>query len=85
MTSGIANVATGKQGTENEISIIDKLSKSRNISGDDVLPSSTGIIGVQLPIESVLESMDEIIASLNELETEADGMLAGIVGGNING
>ena len=32
-----------------------------------------------------LRSMDEIIASLNELETEADGMLAGIVGGNING
>lgn len=32
-----------------------------------------------------LRSMDEIIASLNELEKEADGMLAGIVGGNING
>jgi hypothetical protein len=29
--------------------------------------------------------MDEIISSLNELEKEADGMLAGIVGGNING
>lgn len=32
-----------------------------------------------------LKSMDEIIASLNELEKEADGMLAGIVGGAING
>lgn len=32
-----------------------------------------------------LRSMDEIIASLNELEKEADGMLAGIVGGAING
>ncbi|MDY6212075.1 class I SAM-dependent DNA methyltransferase [Hornefia butyriciproducens] len=32
-----------------------------------------------------MRSMDEIIASLNELEKEADGMLAGIVGGNING
>lgn len=32
-----------------------------------------------------LRSMDEIIASLNELEKEADGMLTGIVGGNING
>lgn len=32
-----------------------------------------------------LRSMDEIVASLNELEKEADGMLAGIVGGNING
>lgn len=31
-----------------------------------------------------LRSMDEIIASLNELEKEADGMLAGIVGGTIN-
>lgn len=65
VTSGIANVATGKQGTENETSIIDKLSKRRNISGDDVLPSSTGIIGVQLPIESVLESMDEIIENVS--------------------
>lgn len=32
-----------------------------------------------------LRSMNEIIASLNDLEKEADGMLAGIVGGNING
>ena len=32
-----------------------------------------------------LRSMGEIIASLNEFEKEADGMLAGIVGGNING
>ena len=32
-----------------------------------------------------LRSMDEIITSLKELEKEADGMLAGIVGGNING
>lgn len=32
-----------------------------------------------------LRSMDEIITSLNELEKEADGLLAGIVGGNING
>ena len=32
-----------------------------------------------------LRNMDEIIASLKELEKEADGMLAGIVGGNING
>lgn len=31
-----------------------------------------------------LRSMDEIVDSLNELEKEADGMLAGIVGGNIN-
>lgn len=32
-----------------------------------------------------LRSMDEIITSLNEFEKEADGMLAGIVGGNVNG
>lgn len=32
-----------------------------------------------------LRSMDEIIASLNELEKEADGMLAGIIGGVISG
>lgn len=31
-----------------------------------------------------LQNMDEIIASLNELEKKADGMLARIVGGNIN-
>lgn len=32
-----------------------------------------------------LRNMDEIIASLKELEKAADGMLTGIVGGNING
>lgn len=53
VTSGIANVATGQTGRENEFKILDCLSSKLQIDKENILPSSTGVIGPQLPIELI--------------------------------
>ncbi|EOL45885.1 bifunctional glutamate N-acetyltransferase/amino-acid acetyltransferase ArgJ [Enterococcus caccae] len=53
VTSGIANVATGKIGRENEYKILECLSNKLTIEEENILPSSTGVIGPQLPIDSI--------------------------------
>jgi glutamate N-acetyltransferase/amino-acid N-acetyltransferase len=46
-----ANVATGKQGVENSRQITRLVARELGVAAEDVLPSSTGVIGQQLPIE----------------------------------
>jgi glutamate N-acetyltransferase/amino-acid N-acetyltransferase len=46
-----ANVATGKQGVENSREITRLVARELGVAAEDVLPSSTGVIGQQLPIE----------------------------------
>lgn len=60
VTSGIANVATGEQGTKNSISIINSLAQELEIEEENILPSSTGIIGPQLPVEKILSNIPGI-------------------------
>lgn len=67
VTSGIANVATGKLGRENEYKILEKLSNLLMIKKEDILPSSTGVIGPQLPIEIIEDFLDK-----ESLELEQD-------------
>ena len=49
-----ANVFTGKQGIEDCLKICKKVAKELNINYQDVLPSSTGVIGVSLPVQKIL-------------------------------
>jgi glutamate N-acetyltransferase / amino-acid N-acetyltransferase len=49
-----SNVATGEQGVENSRAICRAVAGSLGISPNHVLPSSTGVIGVQLPMEKIL-------------------------------
>lgn len=53
VTSGIANVATGEIGRKNEYKILELLSAKFALKKEDILPSSTGVIGPQLPIEKI--------------------------------
>src|SRR5579864_9434677 len=48
-----ANVATGEQGLANIRQVVRLVADELHISPDDVLPSSTGIIGWQLPMEKL--------------------------------
>jgi glutamate N-acetyltransferase/amino-acid N-acetyltransferase len=53
VTSGVANVATGKTGRKNEYRILAALSEKLGIEQENILPSSTGMIGPQLPIDVI--------------------------------
>src|SRR5450755_1881775 len=46
-----ANVATGEQGLANIRAIVHELATELKIAPEDILPSSTGVIGWQLPVE----------------------------------
>lgn len=49
-----SNVATGEQGITDSLKICEAIAKSLEIDSNDVLPSSTGVIGVPLPMEKIL-------------------------------
>ncbi|MBM9546282.1 bifunctional glutamate N-acetyltransferase/amino-acid acetyltransferase ArgJ [Leptospira sp. 201903074] len=51
-----SNVATGEQGIQDSYAICTELGKSLGIPARDILPSSTGVIGVPLPIEKIINA-----------------------------
>jgi glutamate N-acetyltransferase / amino-acid N-acetyltransferase len=53
VNSKSANVATGEEGLANIREVVRLVAEELGISPDDVLPSSTGVIGWQLPMEKV--------------------------------
>jgi glutamate N-acetyltransferase/amino-acid N-acetyltransferase len=68
-----ANVATGKQGVENSREITRLVARELGVAAEDVLPSSTGVIGQQLPIEKFRA---ELVGLRGQLKPEALGAAA---------
>lgn len=66
VTSGIANVATGEVGRANEFQLLEYLSKQLAIPTENILPSSTGVIGPQLPMDCITHFFENNIISLNQ-------------------
>ncbi|WP_411824458.1 bifunctional glutamate N-acetyltransferase/amino-acid acetyltransferase ArgJ [Leptospira sp. 'Mane'] len=51
-----SNVATGEKGIKDSYQICEEIAKSLSIKTEDVLPSSTGVIGVPLPMDKILSA-----------------------------
>lgn len=66
MNSGNANACTGKQGYENAEKEAAAVARKLNISKDDVLVCSTGVIGQQLPVEKILDGLDKSVQLLSK-------------------
>ncbi|MDD2972527.1 MAG: bifunctional glutamate N-acetyltransferase/amino-acid acetyltransferase ArgJ [Lachnospiraceae bacterium] len=60
VNAGIANACTGKQGYEYCKETADAAAEALQISSDAVLVASTGVIGMQLPIEKIAEGVTEL-------------------------
>lgn len=60
-----ANAATGKQGLENAKLLTRELSKLLSIDENSVLLASTGIIGVQLPVDKMKNSLPVLVKNLS--------------------
>jgi glutamate N-acetyltransferase/amino-acid N-acetyltransferase len=67
-----ANAATGKQGLENAKLLTKELGKLLSIDENSILMASTGIIGVQLPVDKMKHSLPVLV---NNLSTEAGTLL----------
>ncbi|WP_046176039.1 bifunctional glutamate N-acetyltransferase/amino-acid acetyltransferase ArgJ [Domibacillus indicus] len=64
-----ANVATGDKGLEDARTMTEAVAAELGIDAADVLPSSTGVIGVPLPIEKIVSAVPGLKARLR-----ADGL-----------
>ena len=66
VNSGIANACTGIQGYNNALNYQSYIASKMNLTPDEVLISSTGVIGKQLPVDNLLTGIDKIIPELSE-------------------
>lgn len=62
--SGNANACTGEEGFANCKKIAEEYAKGLEIKSDNVLIASTGVIGVPLPIEKIINVKDVLIDGL---------------------
>jgi glutamate N-acetyltransferase/amino-acid N-acetyltransferase len=60
-----ANAATGKQGYDNAKLLTAEVAKILSIDEKTVLMASTGIIGVQLPVEKMKNNLPILVKNLN--------------------
>lgn len=73
VNSGNANACTGEQGWEDTVSMASLLAECLDIKPADSLIASTGVIGVNMPMEHVREG---IIAAANTLSSQGAGNAA---------
>jgi glutamate N-acetyltransferase / amino-acid N-acetyltransferase len=66
VNSGNANCATGKPGLQACRHICRELARLLHITQAQIFPSSTGVIGVELPSEKILAKLPELEAGSNE-------------------
>ena len=62
INSGNANCATGPQGLQACLRVCKQTAHLLSVSPDEVFPSSTGIIGVQLPVEKIIAALPALLA-----------------------
>ena len=74
INAGIANACTGEEGMGYCKQTAEKVEKVLGIAADEVLVASTGVIGMQLPIDRICNGIDAMVPQLKgdtESGTEA--------------
>jgi len=71
VNSGSANAGTGDQGLQDALQSCRSLAGLGDCRSEQVLPFSTGVIGVNLPLERMVEAMPKALARLDESNWEA--------------
>lgn len=61
VNSGCANACTGEQGMRNAIAMADIAAKKLQVNSDEVLIASTGVIGVQLPMDKIESGLTKLV------------------------
>jgi glutamate N-acetyltransferase/amino-acid N-acetyltransferase len=64
INSGCANAATGAEGLSRASECVDAVARELGVAAESVLVNSTGVIGVQLPIERMLPAIPAMVRSL---------------------
>jgi glutamate N-acetyltransferase/amino-acid N-acetyltransferase len=64
INSGCANACTGEEGMANAKTTADLVAKQLKIKSEEVLVASTGVIGVQLPMDKIKNGIPQIKLSI---------------------
>jgi len=64
INSGNANACTGKKGFEDAENMIAAVAKGLDLSPNEVLVASTGIIGVPMPMDKVIDGIEKAVSVL---------------------
>lgn len=65
INSGNANACTGEEGFRAAKETQKKTAEKLNISPENVLLSSTGVIGMKFPVEKILDGIEQIVQELS--------------------
>lgn len=76
VNSGVANACTGLEGYRNAVKTAEFAASKLGIASDEVLVSSTGRIGVQLPMDKIEKG---IVLAVSELSAEGGASAAGAI------
>ena len=79
INSGNANCATGEPGLEACLQSCKGAAQRFGCIFDEVFPSSTGIIGIPLPINKILGSLDALHASLGSTPEHAEAFATALM------
>lgn len=71
VNSGNANSCTGEQGYNDAITMVQTTAQSLNIDEKSIMVTSTGVIGVFLPIEKIVEGIKKTSKNLSKDDTSA--------------
>jgi glutamate N-acetyltransferase/amino-acid N-acetyltransferase len=66
VNSGNANCATGKAGLQASNATCGRIAKALRCRQEEVFPSSTGVIGVPLPVERIFQVLPQLLESLGD-------------------
>ena len=66
INSGIANAATGERGVLDAQATTAEAARHLELTAEEVLPLSTGVIGARLPLHKLLPGLEEAAAALSE-------------------
>lgn len=72
INSGIANACTGLTGMENAKATAQKAAEQLGTDVEKVLIASTGVIGVQLPMDVMLQGVEKLADALSDTRKAAD-------------
>lgn len=79
VNAGIANACTGKQGYEYCDATAKKAAEVLDIPKESVLVASTGVIGVQLPIDKIVKGVELLAAAKSADQTGAQAAAEAIM------
>ena len=66
INTGNANAGTGKQGMLDAVKTCESMAQHTGCSAEQILPFSTGVIGMNLPMEKLLSGLPPAMAALSE-------------------